>query len=414
MTYRELLKLYQDGKLDETQSAEVENAIEKQEAISEYLYEKEEIPGLEALHEEERASDPGQKKDSAGADEEQRFVKMIQKTIRRTFLKMGAAVGAAVLAIVLCVIFVLPKAVAAFYYNPNEIVGRDKEFGNITTDRMSLDLSVYSELFWPGSYRTMVNAIPEGYGTYSISIPQGASYDGKFVTVNGRLERGKLTLYNTDVFKMPYGNTFMIPEEVSEYASVRYYDEDTKEFFGPAGSAGEAYASIEGLDDNAYYIAYGSLKKLTGYTDFYNWAKKNEMDAGLWGAVYTSNEEGYMCDSTPIGILIDPSGSCLDWDRDTYPYLCQLDNSNADSWEMSEDAGKMQTHFISLLSYLRDHPDIVKILNGNEELPYDTMIESVKQDGLQFYGFSIVCRKETLMKLREKEEISYLYAVPLY
>ena len=47
MTYRELLKLYQEGKLDKAQTDEVEHAIEKQEAISEYLYEKEEIPGFE-------------------------------------------------------------------------------------------------------------------------------------------------------------------------------------------------------------------------------------------------------------------------------------------------------------------------------------------------------------------------------
>lgn len=47
------------------------------------------------------------KENNAGAEEEQRFVKMIQKTIRRTFLKMGAVIGAGVLAIVLCVIFVL-------------------------------------------------------------------------------------------------------------------------------------------------------------------------------------------------------------------------------------------------------------------------------------------------------------------
>ena len=43
MTYRELLKLYQEGKLDEEQKQEVEQSVEKQEAISEYLYEKEEI-----------------------------------------------------------------------------------------------------------------------------------------------------------------------------------------------------------------------------------------------------------------------------------------------------------------------------------------------------------------------------------
>ena len=291
MTYRELLKLYQEGKLDEEQKQEVEQSVEKQEAISEYLYEKEEIPGLEALHEEE-APDAMTKENNAGAEEEQRFVKMIQKTIRRTFLKMGAVIGAGVLAIVLCVIFVLPQVISAFYYNPNQVMGRNEEAGTITTDRMSLDLAVYSEMFQPGIYRGTVNAVSEGYGAYSISIPQVFSYDGRFTTVNGKLKRGKLTLYNTDVLKTPYGNTFVMPKEVEKYTRTRFYDEETKEFWGPAGSAKEAYASIDELDDKAYYIAYGSLDELTGYADFYNWAKDREMDSNLWCAVYTSDEEG--------------------------------------------------------------------------------------------------------------------------
>lgn len=412
MTYRELLKLYQEGKLDEIQKWEVEQSVEKQEAISEYLYEREEIPGLEALHEEEAADSMTQEND-AGEEEEQRFVKMIQKTIRRTFLKMGAVIGAGVLAIVLCVIFVLPQVISAFYYNPNQVMGRNEETGAITTNRMSLDLAVYSEMFWPGSYRGTINAVSEGYGTYSISIPQGFSYDGRFITVNGKLKRGKLTLYNTDVFKTLYGNTFVMPKEVEKYTRIRFYDEETREFWGPAGSAKEAYASIDELDDKAYYIAYGSLNELISYTDFYNWAKDKELDSNLWCAVYTSDEEGYMCNSGHLGMLINPSGSCLDWDRETYPYLCQLDNSNTAMWDMAEDEEKMQTHFISLLSYLRDHSEIVKVLNGNEELPYDTMIKSVREDGLRIYGFSMVCQKEKLLQLRDEGGISYLYAVPL-
>mgnify|MGYP000040192130 FL=1 len=65
----------------------------------------------------------------------------------------------------------------------------------------------------------------------------------------------------------------MVPKEVEEYSRMHFFDEDTRQFWGPAGSEEEAYASIEKLDDNAYYIAYASLEKLTGYADFYNWAK---------------------------------------------------------------------------------------------------------------------------------------------
>ena len=104
---------------------------------------------------------------------------MIQKTIRRTFLKMGAIVGAR--RACHCALCDLCPATGCicFYYNPNEVVGIGEGSDNITTTRMSLDLSVYSELFWPSSYRNTVNAVAEGYGTYNISIPQGISYDGE-------------------------------------------------------------------------------------------------------------------------------------------------------------------------------------------------------------------------------------------
>ena len=92
--------------------------------------------------------------------------------------------------------------------------------------------------------------------------------------MNGKLKRGKLTLYNTDVLKTPYGNTFVMPKEVGKITQERVFMmKKPKNSEGLAGSAKEAYASIDELDDKAYYIAYGSLDELTGYADFYNWAK---------------------------------------------------------------------------------------------------------------------------------------------
>lgn len=45
MTYRELLKLYKEGQLDEETKKKIAADIERQDAISEYLYEEGEIPG---------------------------------------------------------------------------------------------------------------------------------------------------------------------------------------------------------------------------------------------------------------------------------------------------------------------------------------------------------------------------------
>ena len=49
MTYRELLKLYKQGKLEDSAKKQVEAEIEKQDAISEFLYEEGAIPDFSDL-----------------------------------------------------------------------------------------------------------------------------------------------------------------------------------------------------------------------------------------------------------------------------------------------------------------------------------------------------------------------------
>ena len=49
MTYRELLQLYKQGKLDMEKKKQVEAEIEKQDAISEFLYEEGDIPDFSDL-----------------------------------------------------------------------------------------------------------------------------------------------------------------------------------------------------------------------------------------------------------------------------------------------------------------------------------------------------------------------------
>ena len=65
MTYRELLELYKTGELELEQRKKVEKDIERQEAISDYLYEQEDIPELNDIFEEKAAAEKNNKN---GAD----------------------------------------------------------------------------------------------------------------------------------------------------------------------------------------------------------------------------------------------------------------------------------------------------------------------------------------------------------
>lgn len=413
MTYRELLTLYKTGKLDNDQRTKVEEDIEKQDAISEYLYENSTIPGfdeIETFHDADNNQDAGytvesgkESMDSAG---EQRFTAMVQNSIRRAFIKTGIIVGIIVLLVVLGTIFVVPKLVSAFYYNPNEVVGIDEE-SQITTNRMSLDLSVYSEVFMPESFRNDVIAEAEGYGEYSITIPQHATFTKTFTTVNGRLERGKLTLYNADIMVRPTSNAYVFPDNVKgQRSSYSYDDEISDEVMGASGTKSYAYSQIAKFDENEWYEAYVSLKDITNYEPFYKWVDKFSYN-NLWCAVYMESKEGYILKEN-MGFMPTPSGYLLDWDRKTYPNLSLLDNKDNEKPLDDSDTKLMQTHFISMLTYLRDNNEIVKIM-GDDEIDYDSMIDSVKRDGLRLYGFAIQAQKETILELTRDPAVSYIY-----
>ena len=83
-----------------------------------------------------------------------------------------------VLAVVLSAVFILPKAVSEFYYNPNEAAGQYEE---MTTTRMNLDLSVYSELFLPGNHRDQSVQYQGADGEYDIVISTDLQLDGKLL-----------------------------------------------------------------------------------------------------------------------------------------------------------------------------------------------------------------------------------------
>ena len=119
MTYRELLELYKAGELELEQRKRIEKDIEKQEAISDYLYEQEGIPGLEDVFKEEqnssvfadgRQTETGKEKAEADAQEQKargqrgknkdrrstkeedidtEFITMINRSIRRAFRRLA-------------------------------------------------------------------------------------------------------------------------------------------------------------------------------------------------------------------------------------------------------------------------------------------------------------------------------------
>ena len=441
MTYRELLHLYKQGKLDTEKKKQVEAEIEKQDAISEFLYEEGEIPDFSDLEKGEdcfnNLDDKNQKAEWQDSkidgniekrqgnlqskredDFNEQFMKEIRHSIRKAFIKMGTIVGTVVLLLVFCAVFILPKAVSKFYYDPNEAAG---VYEGMMTTRMSLDLSVYSELFLPGNYRDQVNAVSRGYGEYDIVIPQTYTWTGKFTSVSGRLVRGKLTLYDNNILSRP-ALMFYLPGDENAWEAWET-DENGKETkvdteVRKQESIQYSKEEISGYNDNDWYTAYVSINKLMDYKAFIDWFEKLSDKKGLewgnlWCAVYTEEEEGY-CSEPNIGFCPYASGSGMSWDKEKYPYLSLLDNTDAYNEAEVMDADAMQTHFTSMLSYIQDHDDILSMMGQSNDYPedYQNMIDYVKKNGLKIHGFAISTKKKTLLELYKEDVVSYIQTTP--
>lgn len=410
MKYHELLELYKKKQLGEEQREKVEQDIERHEAISEYLFEKEEEDILQDSGKLPEESDIQlTEKEKNAADD---FTKRVNRAIRRAFLKMGAAVCAVTLVVVLLVLFVLPHVVSSFYYDPGRIVGESSYGG--TTNQMSLDLAVYTELAIPGTYRDNVQVEDKGYGNYDINIYQNVSRSGRFYNVAGRVEKDNLRLYDINLLNMPSSNIFgwfqmdmdrkdTLTEQVENGVGSFAYTPESKE---------QSAEELKLLDDNKYYLAYVTLDKILSYNDFIGFAENySERAIDIWCAPRTA-EDSYMPIGRPanLGFYIRlGQSSMLEWDREKYPdlILWSADNSaeRDEAEERIKDESFAAEHFAVMLDYMSGQDEFLGMMGQQDGETYAEAADYIRENGLQVYGFACVADKETLLKLNAKEEV---------
>jgi len=406
MTYRELIDLYKSGNLNEQQKAKVEKDIERQEAISEYLFEEGEIPELGELGKDFQKNGDGEDftvdiNNAEIGDDELKFAKMIRSSIRKAFIKMGVIVSGVVLAIVLFVIFALPKVVDLFYYNPAEIVG---EKDGTVTNRLSLDLMVFSELLFPESYREQVDVEEEGYGEYNIKINQYTSYTGTCTNVGGKIERNKLTMYDINFLNSPLGNGL-----VSGLAGVKTYIEAP----GAAGSPEDAKNALKNLKDDEYYTAYVTLSEVMDYDSFVKWCEENPVAAPNWCAIAKKRDSGFESDVN-IGFILS-SNCCSAIHEEEYPYLTQWDIVTAEDAMKDSNLSElfytpeeiMRTHVVSMFRYMAEQKTFNKMMGC--EIDYEYWAYNVEENGLNIYGFVMTGQKEDIIEVSNLDKVAYVY-----
>ena len=400
MNYNKRIDLYKKNKLNEEERIQVEIDIEKQQAISNFLFEQEEQEhGIWENNEEENKIE----KDRPEND----FLKKINQSIRRKFIKMGVIISSVTVAIVLFILFLLPSIVDNFYYDPGRIVAEH-------TNQMSLDMAVYTELMIPSSRREHVVAEKNGYGSYDTTIIQTNSFNNMFTDVSGKLIRNKLKLYDTNLLKRPTGNIFGWFQMYADKSSVLSdsVKNQRKNYFWSAGNQKEATERLGYLEDNQKYIAYITLDKIMDYETFVEFADGQDDITAVWCAAVTSElSKDNMFLPQNIGFYcLFGSSTSLNWDRDRYPNLLLWDEQSINEQGMdaavkiakNEDA--MKTHFVSMLKYMLDQDTFLSMVR-EEQKPLEDAVDYLEKNNLTIYGFSAVADKEALLRLNELDEV---------
>lgn len=428
MNYKELLELYKSEKLDDKQRKMVSDEIDKHAAISEYLITEEnkglfleledeedsESGGSESQNLEKKHSETNNSKAKDNSSEND-FVRLMKKSIRRSFVKAGVITGVILLIIFAFISFVVPKIIDSRYYDPTEIVGVVEENG-LETNRISLDMSVYSELYMPSCYRFNVEAQKTGTANYNICILQntGVATDN-FIDVGGYISKDSMILYDRNLVKKLASNAFLPEiENLDCFFKSDYELKNNKEF-------------LEMLEDNRNYMVYVTLDEVMDFADFYLWKQQNFINPHWCKLCFTkagnSDNEKYYIAYDEIGFSMADSiwSHTLAFDEKKYPLLTPTayyegshdEKKYKDLRDKDKVNSDMSTHVSSMLRYMSEQDKFLNLMRGitNANLSavdFSALADNVEKNGVHVYGFTTITDKEEILKMKETEGIGYI------
>jgi len=413
MRYRELIEQYKKGELDENQKAKVEADIERQDAISDYLYEEEMIPGMgDSFEESTQALDSSMEYE---AQSEKDFVRMVNKSIRKSFTKLGITVFTITIAVAIFIQFALPHIVSSFYYNPGKAIGENENL-------ISLDMAVYTELVIPGYVRDNVSVDANGYGDYDICINQNISYNNSITNLAGKVKKGKMILYDTNILKKPTGNAFAWFQMFGDTSKSLDELVDGQQIFCAAGNQKQATQTLQNLDEKGKYMAYVTLNRMMDYEDFIEFSEKVDSFSVGWCAVCTNspdekNDSMFQADN--IGFQYDlQKSTSFKWDKEKYPNLLLWDDDNVGDEDTKELEQKMKTekfmktHLVSMLEYMSEQKEFSDMMDENI-YSFKKAADYIQNHGITVYGFATIMDKKDALKANEMEEVYEVYTQPL-
>lgn len=365
MKFKDAFEHVKAGNATDEEAAFVEEELEKNQLISEYL-----APDCDgSIETEERSNEE---------------LKTVKKLLRKCSPNIIVAAVSIVIVLVLAVNFIVIPILNQYYYNP-----MTKTESNEFTYDINLFMAAYTELHHAG-YR-YENSIIEnvGIGKYAMTFLRYNLFQNEEEYLTASLDKNKLT--------MPF--SFLasaLPLNIFARASSPVYDMDRE--------LQEHYSTA--LKELPNYIdvitAVSFSKDLT--MDELITMEKNSAVNFMWAGIRNAPEDRQrypLCG-------MDVSGAGIIYERinEHYPAfelaLCS-DNGN-------HSASDYETHFKSLLQYIIDHPDFLDVSTSHKVTSYDqSVLDYVTDHGVKSYGVLAIGTPSDILDLMDNGFVSQFW-----
>ena len=380
-SYKELFTKYKEGAATVEERQQVEEELERFEALSQYLEEEFHDGSLE-----EKMNEPVPK-------EVLDVEKLVKRRLREVMLK-GALLSLLLLGLIF---YGLSPLVSTFFYNP-----MNESLSSVEKD-VSIDLAVLSELTIPEYASSSVYVETKGFGSYQMRYSITDLFDQNSLVTEKIVVRGSVvetlnSLYDREPL-------FITPLEIMrEGKESRKQREDIIELLSGLGSTN--YGSVSVLFKNSL-----SMEELREFQTRYENIRLQ------WVAV--DNGQGIQTSSLVTGF--SPLGSRRSahlFSDETllkeYPGLHLLD------WlvhqgERSEDGASLEAegyekHYEALLYYALDRKSEISV--HSERLKETEVLEEsaayVEEHGVRTYGVLLDGTVEDLLVLLEDEAVEWM------
>ena len=367
MTFKELLEKYKNGTATPEERAQVEQELEKYEALSAHFlvdFELEEEP---------------QKNEAEW--------KRIRSRMKKRNILLAAAVVlvAAVSAVAASWSSIMMNAeeyLSSFWYDPES-----NDFGEEFSNDLTLALEVATELHMP-EYRTeYVSSERTGAGRYELSIQQWENFEGKNRYCFGTVDRNEIRL----------NNDFRTYVAINGFANSDPYNEGVQtpkeEIMQEVGMLPE-YVQCETYVSFGEDVSMETMAELMEKYDLYSY----------WVGVRVEPPD----EQTVPLVGFNPSGS---------GYIRSIADEKYPFYEISlHDEEEplplaLEEHFKAVLRVAMDDAicPILEKLEFGRKAYYQEMLDYVEENGVKSYGFIAPLNSKEIELLTQEEAISGFY-----